>query len=319
LLCLSAGSLVLAAATATVAQQTYPSRPVRFIVAWAPGGSVDLIARVTGQKLGEQLGQQIVIDNRAGASGAIGTELAAKSAPDGYTLLVGAVSELVINPSIVKVPYDPVRDFTAVSPLALEYYVLVVHPSLPARSVKDLIALAKARPGEINYASGGTGSNLSLVTELFKSTAGINMTHIPYKGGGPARQAVSSGESQALFASISPTLPFVNSNRLVALAVTGPKRSPLLPKVPTFEESGLRGMNVTSWYGLLAPAATPREIIARLNAEVVKLAATPDYLAQLEKLGVEPFTGSPEEFSAFLKAELATWGKVIKDAGIKPD
>jgi len=319
LLCLSAGSLVLAAATATVAQQSYPSRPVRFVVAWAPGGSVDLIARVVGQKLGEQLGQQIVIDNRGGASGAIGTELAAKSAPDGYTLLVGAVSELVINPQIVKVPYDPVHDFTTVSPLALEYYVLVVHPSLPARSVKDLIALAKARPGEINYASGGTGSNLSLVAELFKSTAGINMTHIPYKGGGPARMAASSGESQVIFPSISSTLQFVNSNRLVALAVTGPKRSPLLPKVPTFAESGLRGMDATSWYALLAPAATPREIIARLNAEVVKLAATPDYLAQLEKLGVEPFTGSPEEFSAFLKAELATWGKVIKAAGIKPD
>ncbi|MBI4191825.1 MAG: tripartite tricarboxylate transporter substrate binding protein, partial [Betaproteobacteria bacterium] len=157
LLCLSAGSLVLAAATATVAQQSYPSRPVRFVVSWSPGGGTDLIARVAGQKLGEQLGQQIVIDNRAGASGAIGTDLAAKSAPDGYTLLVSGVSELVINPQIVKVPYDPVRDFTAVSPLALEYYVLVVHPSLPARSVKDLIALAKARPGEINYASGGTG------------------------------------------------------------------------------------------------------------------------------------------------------------------
>ncbi|MBI4190159.1 MAG: tripartite tricarboxylate transporter substrate binding protein [Betaproteobacteria bacterium] len=319
LLCLSAGSLVLAAATATVAQQSYPSRPVRFVVSWSPGGAMDLIARVVGPKLGEQLGQQVVIDNRAGASGAIGTDLVAKSAPDGHTLLVGAVSELVLNPMIVKVPYDPVRDFTAVSPLALEYYLLAVHPSLPARSVKDLIALAKARPGEINYASGGTGSNLALVAELFKSIAGINMTHIPYKGGFPARQAVSSGESQAMFASVSSTLPFVNSNRLVPLAVTSPKRSPLLPKVPTFAESGLRGMDATSWYGLLAPAATPREIIARLNAEIVKLGATPDYRAQLEKLGYEPFTSSPEKFSAFMKTELAIWGKVIKAAGIKPD
>ena len=317
LICLLAGSLLLAAATATFAQPSYPSRPVRAVVSWAPGGAADLVARVVGQKLGEQLGQQLIIDNRAGASGAIGTDLAAKSAPDGYTLLVGGVSELVLNPQIVKVPYDAVRDFAAVSPLAFGYYVLVVHPSLPAKSVKELIALAKARPGEINYASGGTGSNLSLVAELFKTTAGINMTHIPYKGGGPASMAVISGESQAMFSTIASSLPFVNSNRLVALALTGPKRSSLLPKVPTFAESGLSGMDAGLWFALLAPAGTPREIIARLNAEVIKLAATPDYRAQIEKLGFEPFTSSPEKFSAFMKAELGTWGKVIKAAGIK--
>ena len=319
LICLLSGSLLLAAVTATFAQQSYPSRPVRAVVSWAPGGAADLVARVVGQKLGEQLSQQLVIDNRAGASGAIGTDLAAKSAPDGYTLLVGGVSELVLNPQIVKVPYDAVRDFAAVSPLAFGYYVLVVHPSLPAKSVKELIALAKTRPGEINYASGGTGSNLSLVAELFKTTAGINMTHIPYKGGGPASMAVISGESQAMFSTIASSLPFVNSNRLVALALTGQKRSSLLPKVPTFAESGLSGMDVGLWFALLAPAATPREIIARLNAEVTKLATTPDYRAQLEKLGFEPFTGAPEKFSAFMKTELATWGKVIKAAGIKPD
>ena len=319
LICLLAGSLLLAAATATLAQQSYPSRPVRAVVSWAPGGASDLIARVVGQKLGEQLGQQLVIDNRGGASGAIGTELAAKSAPDGYTVLVGGVTELVLNPQLVKVPYDAVRDFTPVSPLAFGYYVLVVHPSLPARSVKELIALAKARPGEINYASGGSGSNLSLVAELFKTTAGINVTHIPYKGGGPAGMAVISGESQMMFSGIASPLPFVNSNRLVALALTGPKRSPLLPKVPTFAESGLSGMDAGLWFALLAPAGTPREIIARLNAEVIKLAATPDYRAQIEKLGFEPFTSSPEKFSAFMKAELGTWGKVIKAAGIKPD
>ncbi len=319
LLCLLAGSLLLAAATATVAQQSYPSRPVRVVVSWAPGGASDLIARVVGQKLGEQLGQQLIIDNRAGASGAIGTELAAKSAPDGYTVLFGGVTELVLNPQLVKVPYDAVRDFAAVSPLAFGYYVLVVHPSLPAKSVKDLVTLAKARPGEINYASGGSGSNLALVAELFKTTARINLTHIPYKGGGPAAMAVISGESQAMFSTIASSLPFVNSNRLVALALTGQKRSSLMPKVPTFAESGLRGMDVGLWFALLAPVATPREIIARLNAEVTKLATTPDYRAQLEKLGFEPFTGAPEKFSAFMKTELATWGKVIKAAGIKPD
>ena len=226
----------------------------------------------------------------------------------------------MLNPQIVKVPYDAARDFAAVSPLAFGYYVLVVHPSVPARSVNDLVALAKARPGEINYASGGTGSNLALVAELFKTTAGINLTHIPYKGGGPAGMAVISGESQIMFSTIAATLPFVNSNRLVALALTGPKRSSLLPQVPTFAESGVSGMDAGLWFALLAPAATPREIIARLNAEVARLAAaTPDYRTQLEKLGFEPFTGTPEKFSAFMKAELDTWGKVIKAAGIKPD
>lgn len=319
ILCIVAGSLALAAATASVAQQNYPSRPVRVIVSWAPGGAADLTARVVGQKLGEQLGQQLVIDNRAGASGAIGTDQAARSVPDGYTLLVGGVTELVLNPQLVKVPYDVVRDFAAVSTLAFGYYVMAIHPSLPAKSVKALIALAKARPGEINYASGGNGSNLSLVAELFKTTAGINLTHIPYKGGGPAGFAVIAGESQVIFAGISSTLPFVNSGKLVALALTGSKRSTLLPAVPTFAESGVQGMDVGLWFGLLAPAAAPREIIARLNAEVVKLAAAPDYRAQLEKLGFEPFAGSPEKFSAFMKTEIDIWGKVIKTSGVKAD
>ena len=316
LICLLAGSLLLAVATATIAQPSYPSRPVRAIVGWPPGGAADLTGRVMGQKLAEHLGQQVLIDNRGGASGAIGAELAAKSAPDGYTLFVGSVTDLVLNTQIVKVPYDPVRDFAAVSPFAFGYYVLVIHPSLPAKSVKELIALARTRPGEINYASGGSGTNLSLVAELFNTTAGINLTHIPYKGGGPAGMAVMSGESQMMFAGIASTIPYVNSKRLVALALTGPKRSPLLPEVPTFGESGVSGMDVGLWFGLLAPAATPRAIIARLNAEVLKLAATPDYHAQLEKLGFEPFTSSPEKFSEFMKAELDIWGKVIKAAGI---
>lgn len=314
-----AGSLLLAVATVTFAQPNYPSKPVRVIVSWAPGGAADLTARVVGQKLGEQLGQQLVIDNRAGASGAIGTDLAARSAPDGYTLLVGGVTELVLNPQIVKVPYDVVRDFAAVSSLAFGYYVMVTHPSLPAKSVNALIALAKARPGEINYASGGNGTNLSLVAELFKTTAGINMTHIPYKGGGPAGIAVIAGESQVMFAGISSVIPYVQTNRLAALAVTGPKRSTLMPNAPTFAESGLRGMDVGLWFGLLAPAAMPREIVARLNAEVIKLAASPDYRAQLEKLGFEPFATSPEKFSAFMKTELDIWGKVIKAANVKAD
>jgi tripartite-type tricarboxylate transporter receptor subunit TctC len=316
---LLAGPLLLAGPMAALAQQGYPARPVRVIVSWAPGGAADLTARVVGQKLAEQMGQQMLIDNRAGASGAIGTELVARAAPDGYTLQVGGVTELVLNPQIVKVPYDVVRDFAAVSPLAFGYYVMVVHPSFPARSVKALIALAKARPGEINYASGGNGSNLSLVAELFKTTAGINLTHIPYKGGGPAGTAVIAGESQLMFAGISSVIPFIHANRLVAVALTGPKRSNLLPNVPTFAESGVRGMDVGLWFGLLAPAATPREIVTRLNAEVARLADAPDYRAQLEKLGFEPVAGSPEKFSAFMKTEIDIWGKVIKAAGVKAD
>ncbi|MBI4189202.1 MAG: tripartite tricarboxylate transporter substrate binding protein, partial [Betaproteobacteria bacterium] len=237
----------------------------------------------------------------------------------GYTLLLGEESSLENNPQIEKVPYDPMREFAAVSPLAAGYHVLVVHPALPARSVKELIALAKTRPGESNYASGGAGSNLFLIAEIFKTTAGINMTHVPYKGAGPAGLSVLSGETQTMFASITALIQFVRSGRLVALAVTSPRRLSLLPEVPTLVESGLRGVEVAAWFALMAPAATPREIIARLNAEVVKLAATPDYRQQLGKQGYEPLTSSPEQFSAYLKAEVEKWGKVIKALGMKRD
>ena len=315
---LAAGLLSLAMATTAVAQ-SYPSRPIRAVVAWPPGGAADIIARVAAQKLGEQVGQQFVIDNRPGASGAIGAGVAAKSAPDGYNVFIGGMSELVLNPQIVKVPYDSLRDFTPVSSLAFGYYILVVHPSLPAKSVKALITLAKAHPGEIKYASGGTGSNLSLVAELFKSNAGINVAHIPYKGGGPAGVAVLSGESQMMFSTVAATLSYVQGKRLVALAVTGAKRSAMLPQIPTFAESGVPGMDAGLWFVLLAPAATPREVVARLNAEVLKLGASSDYRAQLAKVGFEPFTGSPEQLGVFLKAEHERWGKVIKAADIKPE
>lgn len=308
----------LLAAPATLAQ-SYPAKPVRAIVPWPPGGASDVVGRIVGQKLGEQLGQQIVIDNRGGANGAIGTSQAAKSAPDGYTILVGGMSELVLNPQITKVPYDTAHDFAPVSSLAFGYYVMVVHPSLPAKSVKQLIALAKSRPGELKYASGGTGSNLSLVAELFKTTTGINIAHIPYKGGGPAGVAVLSGESQMMFSTIAATRSYVESKRLTALAITGRKRSPQLPQVPTFQESGVGGMDVGLWFALLAPAGTPRDIIARLNSEALKLGAAPDYRAQLDRVGFEPFTGSPEQCAAFLKTEHERWGKVIKAADIRAE
>lgn len=311
--------LFAASTTAVLAQQPYPTKPIRLIVPFAPGGGNDFLARLVGQKLGERLGQPFVVDNRAGASGIVATDMVAKAQPDGYTLLLGFVGPLALNPHLEKVPYNPVRDFAAASLLASSYHILVVHPAVPARSVKELIGFAKARPGEINYASSGSGATLHLIGELFKSVAGISITHIPYKGAGPAAIAVISGEAQMMFSSTTAVLPHIRTNRLAALAVTSPNRSPLVPEVPTLVESGLRGVEVGSWYALVAPAATPREIIARLNAELIKLAATPDYRQQLEKQAFEPLTSSPEQFPAFVKAELEKWGKVIKAAGIKPD
>lgn len=315
----AAAALLLTASAITFAQQTYPSRPVRLVVPFAPGGGNDFLARVVGQKLAERLGQPFVIDNRAGAGGNIATDLVAKAPPDGYTLLLGFIGPFAISPHLEKITFNPVRDFTAASLLASSYHVLVVHPSLPVRSVRELIALAKARPGQINYASSGSGGNLHLVGELFKSSTGIDLTHIPYKGTGPAAVAVVSGESQLLFSSITAALPHVRSRRLTALAVTSPNRSPLAPEVPTLVESGVRGVDVGSWYALVAPAATPREVITRLNAEVVKLTATPDYRQQLEKQGFEPVTSSPDQFAAFVQAELDKWGRIIKAAGIKSE
>ena len=312
-------SLSMFGAIAALAQPGYPTRPLRAVVAWPAGGAADLTARVTSQKLGEQLGQQVIVDNRAGASGAIGAGFVAKSAPDGYTVLAGGVSELVLNPQITKVPYDTLRDFSPVTPFAFGYYVMVIHPSLPARTVKAFVTLAKSRPGEIRYASGGTGTNLSLVAELFKTTSGIEIAHVPYKGGGPAGVAVMSGESQMMFSTIASVLPLVDSKRLAALAVTGPQRSPMLPQIPTFAESGVEGMDVGLWFALLAPAGTPTDIVARLNNEVVKLGASADYRAQLAKLGFEPFTATPEQSSRFLKTELERWGRVIRAADIKPE
>ena len=317
--CLVAGSLLLSVATTAAAQQNYPSRPIRFIVPFAPGAGTDFVARLVGQKLGERLGQQVIVENRTGGSGTIATDFVAKSAPDGYTLLLGFLGPLAINPNLEKVPYDPLRDFAAASLIASAYSVLVVHPSLPVKSVKELIALAKARPTELNYASSGTGTNVYLVSELFKTRTGINIIHIPYKGTAPAAIAVISGEAQILFGSLIGVIPHVRSNRLRALAVLSPKRSAFLPEVPTLVESGLHGIDVAFWYAVVVPAATPSEIVSRLNAEIVQIASTPEYRLQLEKQGLEPITSRPEQFPAFLRSELDKWGNVIKAAGIKPD
>ncbi|MBI3937698.1 MAG: tripartite tricarboxylate transporter substrate binding protein [Betaproteobacteria bacterium] len=319
LLCISAAPLFLAVAASAVAQQSYPSRAIRFVVPFPPGGSSDFLARLVSQKLSERLGQQLVLDHRAGAGGALATNLVAKSPPDGYTLLLGFVGPLAISPHLEKVLYDPVRDFSAASMLGSSYHVLAIHPSLPVRAVKELISLAKKRPGELNYASAGSGTTLYLVTELFKTRAGINIVHIPYKGAGPAAIAVISGESQMLFGSVPSVMPHVRARRLAALAITRANRSPLLPEVPTLVESGLRGVDVGSWFALVTPAGTPSDIMARLNAEVIQISAALDYRQQLERQGVEPITSSSEQFPAFLKAEFEKWGKVIKTAGVKSD
>lgn len=313
------GLLSLSIAVGAFAQQSYPNRPIRFIVPFAPGGGTDFVGRLISQKLGERLGQQLVVENRSGAGGTIGSNLVARAAPDGYTLLLGMVSPLAISPNLEKVPYDPVRDFSAASLLASSYHVLVVHPSLPARSVKELVALAKARPGQINYGSAGAGTNLFLIAELFKSATGTEIVHIPYKGTAPAVVAILSGESQMMFGGITGVMHHVNNNRLRAIAVTSPKRSPLLPQVPTLIESGLRGVDVASWYALLAPAGTPRSILDRLSGELAQLADQPDYREQLEKQAFETLSTRPDHFAGFMREELEKWARVIKTAGIKRD
>ena len=302
-----------------MAQQNYPVQPIRLVVPFAPGGGNDFLARLVGQKLGERLGQQFVIDNRAGAGGNLATELVARAAPDGYTWLIGFIGPFAISPHLEHINYNPLRDFAGASLLASSYHVLVVHPSLPTHSVKALVTLAKARPGQINYASSGSGGNLHLVGELFKSNAGIDLTHIPYKGPGPAAIAILSGEAHLLFSSITAVMPYLASKRLHALAVTSPARSTLLPEVQTLVESGIRGVDVGSWYALVAPAATPRDIIMRMHNEAARLATSADYRQQLEKQAFEPLSTTPDQFTPFVQAEFEKWGRIIRNAAIKPE
>jgi tripartite-type tricarboxylate transporter receptor subunit TctC len=304
--------LGFAVAVGSAAAQSYPAKPVRIIVPTSPGGGNDFVARLVGQKLSDRLGQQFIVDNRPGAGGSIGTTLAAKAAPDGYTLLLGFVGQLAMYPHVEKIEYNPLRDFVGVSLLASSYHVLAVHPSLPVRSVKQLIALAKARPGELNYASGNPWTPTHLVPELFKSVTGTDIVAIQYKGSGTAAVGVLSGEAQVIFASVTAVMPHVRSKRLAALAVTSPARSPIFPEVPTLVELGVRGVEAPSWYSIVAPAASPKEVIGRLHAEIVTIAARPDYREPLERQALEPTTTTPAEFARFLQAEYDKWGKVIK-------
>ena len=292
--------------------QSYPAKPVRIIVPTSPGGGNDFVARAAGQRLGDRLGQQFIVDNRPGAGGSIGTGLAAKSAPDGYTLLLGFVGQLAMYPHVEPTQYDALKDFIGVSLLASSYHVIAVHPSLPVRSIKQLITLAKKRPGELNYASGNPWTPTHLVPELFKAATGTDIVAIQYKGSGTAAVGVLSGDAQVIFASVTAVIPHVRSNRLVALAVTSPARSPIVPEVPTLVELGVKGVEAPSWYAIVAPAATPRPIVDKLHGELAAFPRQPDFRVLFQKQALEPASMTPEEVAAFLRTEYDKWGKVIK-------
>ncbi len=317
LLLLCACATLIQVAAAQTAQQSYPSRSIRMIAPSGAGGPVDVICRMVSQGLAEVLGQQIVIDNRVGAAGLIGTEMVVKSPADGYTLLFGFSGPLAIVPNLnPSTPYDPIRDLAPVSQAAAAPYVLLVHPSVPAASVKQLVALAKSRPGKLNFASGGTGVGIHMAGELFKLAAGVRIVHVPYKGAAPAMTALMAGEVDMMFNGLSPALPHIQSGKVRALAVGGGKRSALLPQLPTVKEAGY-DFNTEGWYGIVAPRGTPQAVIARLHEGLVRALNNPELKANLGKLAVEAVGGTPEEFARLIREEHAMWGKVIKAAGLK--
>jgi tripartite-type tricarboxylate transporter receptor subunit TctC len=297
--------------------QEYPSRPVRVIVPFAAGGPNDIIVRLVAQKLAASLGQPFLVENRAGAGGNIGTDYVAKSAPDGYTLLSVGPGSLIINPLMGKVPYDTERDFAPIALMARAPNALVAHPSLAAHSVKELIALARARPGAINYGSGGNGSTPHLAAALFAAMAGVELTHVPYKGTAPATADLIGGQVQIAFLGIPAVLPHVRSGKLRVLAVTGLQRSAELPDVPTVDESGVAGYEVNPWYGLLAPVGTPRAIVARLGAETTRVVRAAEMREKLAGQGAEAVGGTPEEYAAVIRADTATWTRVVGQAGLR--
>jgi len=308
------------ASIATGFAQNYPSKPIRIIIAQAPGSATDVISRVVANRLQESLGQPIVIEARPGAGGAVGTEAAARSAPDGYTLFMANNSTHGSNPALYsKLPYDAVNDFAPITLVATVPYVLVVDPSLPVKSVQELIALAKAKPGKMNYASAGNGSTHHFCGELLKSMAGIDLVHIPYKGSTPAIAGLLGGEVSLMFANLTDIGGQLKSGKVKALAVTVTKRASLIPEVPTLSEVGLPGFEIGSWFGLLAPAGTPAPIISRLNAETVKVLGRSDVQATLGAQGLELAPGSPEQFAAHIKSEIAKFTRIAKAAGIKAE
>jgi tripartite-type tricarboxylate transporter receptor subunit TctC len=317
---LAAAALLLGASAVAgpVAGQAYPAKPIRMIIGFPPGGGTDIIGRIVAQRLSEVLGQQILPDNRGGAAGQIAAELAAKAPPDGYTVMMAHIAAISILPSLIaKLPYDPQKDFAAISLVAIGPNLLVVHPSVPARSVKELIGLAKARPGQLYFASPGSGSVQHLAGELFKLEAKVDMVHVPYKGSGQSIVDLVAGHVQLNFDSVPPVLPHVRSGRLRALAVTSEKRFSILPDIPTVTESGVAGFDLSTWWGLVAPAAVGKDIVARLEAETVKLLRQTDVREKIAFAGADTVGNTAEEFAAFIRAERAKYARIVKDANIK--
>ena len=305
--------------SAAAADDNYPTRPVRLLVPFAPGGGADALSRIITPKMHDALGQAWVVDNRGGAAGNIAAETVAKAAPDGYTALMGFNTVLTVNPSLYKLTYSVTRDLQPVTLLATAQYILVIHPSVAATTLKDFIALAKQKPGSLNYASAGVGSPLNLAAELFKKRAGIDMAHLAYKGGGPAAVAVLSGEAQVLFASVASSIPQVKAGKLKALATTGIKRSKVAPDLPTIAESGFPGFEVSSWYALLVPAKTPAAIVNKIRGAAIKAVELPDVQEAMSRQGLDVETSTPQKLAARMSAETAVWAGVIKDAGIKAE
>jgi tripartite-type tricarboxylate transporter receptor subunit TctC len=313
------GLLALLIVGSPAAQTIYPEKPIRLVVGFPPGSQTDTVARLFGQKLAEALGKPVVIDNAAGASGNIAADRVAKAAPDGYTLGLLGSTQLVINPSLYKLAYDPVKDFAPLSQVTMSPNLLVVHNAVPAKSVKELVALAKAQPGGLTFASSGSGSSPHMAAELFKSMAGLDIRHIPYKGVAAAIPDLLGGRVTMTFPSIGVVLPLAREGKVRALAVSSLRRASAAPELPTIAESGYPGFEVTSWIALLAPARTHATIVRRLHLETVKVLALPDLRAKLADLGLEGIGNSPDEFAAIIKSEIPKWAKVIKESGIKPD
>ncbi len=309
-----------AAASGVACAQTYPTKPIRFVVPFAPGGTTDILARLIAQRLAEPIGQSVVIDNRPGANGAVGSEIVAKSPPDGHTIIMGYLGSLAINPNLyAKLPYDALRDFAPISLAASTTQAIASHPSLPARNARDLIDLARSRPGQITYASAGIGAPSHLAGELLKSMAKIDMVHIPYKGSGAALADLLGGHVAISFGGLAAVAPQVKAGRLRVLAVANAKRSPAHPDIPTVAEAGLPGYEVQSWFGVLAPAGTPREIVQRLHTEIVRILTAQEVKDRLAADGAEVMANTPEQFAAYIRAEIAKWGKVIREARIRPE
>jgi len=314
---LSGLALLLAAGAQA---QTFPAKPVRVIVPFPPGGGNDVIGRVVAQKLTERWGQQVVVENRAGANGMVGLQVTAQAAPDGYTLATAAAGPMAVNPALyAKIPYDPVKDFTPVTNMVNFPLLLVTHPSLPAKSVKEIIALAKARPDQLSYCSPGSGNSGHLAGELFNNMAGTKILHVPYKGAGPAVTDLIAGHVQMFFSSIPSVIQYVDAGRLRGIAVGNLKRIPSLPDIPTVAESGLPGYEAYSWVGMVGPANMPKDVVGKINRDIVDILRQKDVGERLVQQGAIPDVGTPEQFAAYIKAEIAKWGAVVRKANIKAD